>query len=156
MPLNESQTRAPKQIGDFGEALTTYTLIRKGFEVARVDHVGADLIAEKEHHRYAISVKTRFYRAESRVTRAVVITNDNLRKLKYFAEQFGMVPVVSFVFILVAEDIMHLTMFRSSIINEVMKSTTRGYRKNIDELVKDEKVDYSYWHERQIGTSNFT
>ena len=42
-----TQTRAPKLIGDFGEGLVTYALIRKGFEVAVVDHVGADLIAEK-------------------------------------------------------------------------------------------------------------
>ncbi len=32
------QTRAPKQLGDFGEGLVTYALIRKGFEVACVDH----------------------------------------------------------------------------------------------------------------------
>ena len=155
MPLNENQTRAPKQIGDFGEALTTYTLIRKGFEVARVDHVGADLIAEKDHHRFALSVKTRFYRAESRETRAVFITNDNLKKLKIFAEQFGMVPLLSFAFILVADDIMHIAMFHSANIGEVMKPTTSGYRRNVDELVKEEKVDYSFWYEKQIGSSNF-
>jgi hypothetical protein len=80
-------------------------------------------------------------RAESRETRAVVITNDNLKKLKSFAEQFGMVPLLSFVIILVADDIMHLAMFHSAIIGEVMKPTTRGYRRNIDELVKEEKVD---------------
>ena len=38
------QTRAPKLLGDFGEVLATYALIRKGFEVAVVGHVGADLI----------------------------------------------------------------------------------------------------------------
>ena len=42
------RTRAPKQLGDFGESLVTYTLIKKGYEVAYVDHVGADLIAEKK------------------------------------------------------------------------------------------------------------
>jgi len=54
MPLNETQTRTPKHIGNFGESFTTYTLIRKDFEVAQVDHVGADLIAEKAGQRFAI------------------------------------------------------------------------------------------------------
>ena len=52
------QTRSPKLIGDFGEGLVTYALIRGGYEVAQVDHVGADLIAEKEGRRIAVSVKT--------------------------------------------------------------------------------------------------
>lgn len=41
------QTRAPQQLGDFGEGLVTYALIRKEYEIAFVGHVGADLIAEK-------------------------------------------------------------------------------------------------------------
>lgn len=40
-------SRAPKQLGDFGEGLVTYALIRKGLEVECVGHVGADLIAQK-------------------------------------------------------------------------------------------------------------
>lgn len=56
-----TQTRASKQLGDFGEGLVTYTLVRKDFEVAYVDHIGADLIAEKGGKRYAISVKIRLF-----------------------------------------------------------------------------------------------
>lgn len=47
-PSKYQPSRASKQLGDFGEGLVTYTLIRKGFEVACVDHVGADLIAERD------------------------------------------------------------------------------------------------------------
>jgi hypothetical protein len=49
-------TRAPKLLGDFGEGLITYLLIRKGFEVAYVDHVGADLIAERSGELWAVLV----------------------------------------------------------------------------------------------------
>lgn len=44
---HNNQSRAPKLIGDFGEGLVTYALIRGGYEVAHVDHEGADLIAVK-------------------------------------------------------------------------------------------------------------
>ena len=53
--MDNKHSRAPKLLGDFGEGLVTYTLIRKGFEVAFVDHVGADLIAEKDDYRIAVS-----------------------------------------------------------------------------------------------------
>jgi hypothetical protein len=43
-PTEDRQhSRAAKQLGNFGEGLVTYNLIRKGFEVAYVDHVGAAL-----------------------------------------------------------------------------------------------------------------
>jgi hypothetical protein len=87
---NLPQTRSPKQLGDFGEGLVTYTLIRKEFEVAYVDRVGADLIAEKAGRRIAVSVKTRLFRPKSKESRMVVVDLSNIKKLKYFSEQFGM------------------------------------------------------------------
>jgi len=38
-------TRHSKITGDFAEALVLYWLSRSGFECARVDHTGIDLIA---------------------------------------------------------------------------------------------------------------
>ena len=86
-----AQSRAPKLIGDFGEGLVTYALIRKGYEVACVDHVGADLIAEKHGSRFAVSVKTRLFKIGSKENRGFVVEYQHLHKLDHFARQFGMV-----------------------------------------------------------------
>ena len=87
---SSDQTRAPKHIGDFGEGLVTYAFVRKEFEVAKVDHVGADLIAEYDCKRFAVSVKTRYYRPGSVETRAALLSHDDIKKLNHFAKQFGL------------------------------------------------------------------
>lgn len=88
--LNDNnQTRAPKLIGDFGEGLVTYALIRGGYEVAHVDHVGTDLIAEKNSERIAISVKTRNRNTDTKESDMVVISYDNINKLKFFLNSLG-------------------------------------------------------------------
>lgn len=71
------QTRTPKQIGDFGEGLVTYALIRKEYEIAYVDHVGADLIAEKDGSRFAVSVKTRLFRPGSTESLGFVVERNH-------------------------------------------------------------------------------
>ncbi len=57
----EKSTRHAKITGDFGEAVVLYWLSRSGFECARVDHTGIDLIAKRprSEERLGISVKTR-------------------------------------------------------------------------------------------------
>ena len=47
--------------GDFGESILLYLLSRHGFECARVDHTGIDLIARRPNSRevLGISVKSR-------------------------------------------------------------------------------------------------
>jgi Holliday junction resolvase-like predicted endonuclease len=52
-------TRHAKIAGDFGEMLVLYWLSKSGFECARVDHTGIDLIAAKPNQRLGISVKSR-------------------------------------------------------------------------------------------------
>jgi len=86
-PAQDRQySRASKQLGNFGEGLVTYNLIRKGFEVAHVDHVGADLIAERQSLRIAVSVKTRMFKSGSVESRGIVIEDDHLLRLNHFAE----------------------------------------------------------------------
>ncbi|MCL4788727.1 MAG: hypothetical protein KJ070_18355, partial [Verrucomicrobia bacterium] len=60
MEINKS-SRHSKIAGDFGETLGLYWLSKHGFECARVDHTGIDLIALNPHtnERMGISVKTR-------------------------------------------------------------------------------------------------
>jgi Holliday junction resolvase-like predicted endonuclease len=57
----EKSSRHAKITGDFGEALVLYWLSRSGFECARVDHTGIDLLAKRPRsdERLGISVKTR-------------------------------------------------------------------------------------------------
>ncbi|WP_348944421.1 hypothetical protein ABHF33_13445 [Chitinibacter sp. FCG-7] len=113
MPKLTEQSRAPKLIGDFGEGLVTYALIKGGYEVAHVDHVGADLIAEKKGARIAVSVKTRNRNTETHESDMVVITHDNIKKLEFFASQFGgMEPVFAQVICHAKLNCIHLFMIK--------------------------------------------
>ena len=63
--MDGKDDRWPKQFGDFAECLAMYVLGQlKNMSVARIDHVGADLIAAKREDkriRYAVSVKIRVF-----------------------------------------------------------------------------------------------
>ena len=96
--MSESDpSREPKQLGDFGESLVTYDFIRKGYKVAVVDHVGADLICSKKGSgkRYAVSVKTRWFRPDSNESRMFNIEKKHLEKLEKFSEWFNLEPLFS-------------------------------------------------------------
>ena len=95
-----------RQLGDAGEYLLTMFLgQQKKFKVARVDHVGADLIAaDSEGNRYAISVKTRqkpSYTYEELYTNGKSRKNPKheLGKLQDFADKYNMIPVVACIFV---------------------------------------------------------
>jgi Holliday junction resolvase len=154
------QTRSPKQMGDFGEGLVTYALIRKGFEVAYVDHVGADLIAEKAGKRIAVSVKTRLFRPGSTESRMMVFEFSALDKLQNFAQQFGMDPVFAQVVCLADDRIIHLFMIRVEEIPQVLPKVGNGYsirfsNKRIKDLTNNDLVDYCCWKDENIGGYDF-
>ena len=157
MVLNmEKQTRAPKQLGDFGEGLVTYALIKKGYEVAYVDHVGADLIAEKDGKRYAISVKFRLFREGSKESRMITIKNDHIEKLENFSKQFGMISIFAQVISIVDDEKIHLFVISIEDLKEILKMTKNGYslrfgRKNIQNLINDKRVEYCAWQEERCG-----
>jgi Holliday junction resolvase len=157
----ERDTRAPKQLGDFGEGFVTYVLIRKGFEVANVDHVGADLIAEKDKIRFAISVKTRLFKKGSKESREIVIEDSHIHKLTAFAEKFGMDgSVFAQVVCLADEGVIHLFMLPISKIG-ALKKVKHGYvlnfgRKSLEGLIAKKEIDYSCWANEKIGNKNFS
>jgi hypothetical protein len=156
MPTKK-QTRSPKQLGDFGEGLVTYALIRKKFEVAYVDHVGADLIAEKSGRRIAISVKTRLFRPGSKESRMIMVYSSGIKKLENFSEQFERKPVFAQVICFADEKIIHLLMIRTSDIKNVLPEIKNGYsirfgNKNFNQLIQNPKIDYSSWKNEQIGS----
>lgn len=93
-----------RQFGDFGEYFVMMLLGRlKHYKVARVDHVGADLIAtDLKGKTYAISVKTNqmeTYSFEENYTTGKIPKHE-LGKLADFAEKYPkMIPAVACVFI---------------------------------------------------------
>ena len=155
------QTRAPKQLGDFGEGLVTYALIRKGFEVAYVDHVGADLIAEKCRSRFAISVKTRLFKIGSKESLAFQAEYQHLDKLAHFASQFGMIPVFAFVVCIADEHAIHLILARVEDIRNGLPKTKHGYafrfaKSTRQKLFELPFVDHSHWSDETIGEMDFS
>jgi len=155
----DTNTRAAKRIGDFGEGLVTYALIRKGFEVARVDDVGADLIATRHGQRFAISVKARLFRPESKESHVTVIESDHVQKLRIFAERFGMVALLAQVICLADQGIIHLFVFQAEELDEVLPTVKNGHSvrfgsRHIEALSSHPAVDYSCWRE-QLAVSNW-
>ena len=158
--MNQKQTRAPKQIGDFGEGLVTYALIRKGYEVACVDHVGADLIAEKNGNRIAISVKTRLFRPGITESKMFCIEHSHIEKLKHFSKQFNLEPVFSLVVCLADQKEIHLITTKVSNIPKVFNKIMHGFsvkfsEKHIPAIKDNPLIDYSYWGNEEIGTKEF-
>jgi Holliday junction resolvase-like predicted endonuclease len=154
------QTRAPKQIGDFGEGLVTYALIRKGYEVAYVDHVGADLIAEKEGNRIAISVKTRLFKHGSTESKMFCIEHSHLEKLETFSEQFALQPVFALVVCLADNREIHLITLKTTDIPTVFHEIQHGFsvlfsEKHLLHIKENPLVDYSFWGSEEIGKKDF-
>jgi hypothetical protein len=91
-------SRHSKITGDFAEALVLYWLSRDGFECARIDHTGIDLLARNRHTHelMGISVKSRS-RFVGTETRVVNIPRDNLHKARAACEAFGSTPHFAFV-----------------------------------------------------------
>ena len=90
----EKSSRHAKITGDFGEALVLYWLSRSGFECARVDHTGIDLIAKRPRsdERLGISVKSRS-RAPGTETSSVNIGHpQDLAKVVAACHAFQCVP----------------------------------------------------------------
>ncbi|KAA1258945.1 hypothetical protein LF1_14690 [Rubripirellula obstinata] len=158
--LDSKNSRAPKQLGDFGEGLVTYTLIRKGFEVACVDHVGADLIAQREHSKIAVSVKTRMFRQGSVESRGVVFEFSHLNKLEHFAQRFDLDPVLALAVCMADDGTIHLFIMRVADIRLKLKAVKHGYRfqfskKHLPNTIALPFVDYSCWSNEQIGQGLF-
>jgi len=137
-----------------------YALIRKGYEVACVDHVGADLIAEKNGHRIAVSVKTRLFRPGITESKMYCIEKTHIEKLKHFSEQFNLEPVFSFVVCLADQKEIHLIIIKVSDIPKIFNEIMHGFsvkfsEKHIETIKSNPLVDYSYWGNEQIGTKEF-
>lgn len=92
-------TRHAKITGDFGESAILYYLSLCGFECARVDHTGIDLIARSARlpRAYGISVKARS-RAPGTEATALNLYKRDFPKLEAACDAFGCIPYVGLVF----------------------------------------------------------
>ena len=91
-------SRHSKITGDFAEGLVLYWLSKHGFESARVDHTGLDLIARNPHTNelMGISVKARSRNVGTENT-VLSVDRDNIEKLNAACKAFGCVPYFAFV-----------------------------------------------------------
>lgn len=95
----EKSTRHVKITGDFGEAAILYYLSTSGFECARVDHTGIDLIARSatQPRPWGISVKARS-RAPGTESTHLNLYKKDFPKLEAACKAFGCIPYVGLVF----------------------------------------------------------
>lgn len=98
MMTPEKSSRHSKITGDFAEHLILYWLSKYGFECARVDHVGIDLLARnpKTNELMGISVKARS-RNLGKEGQYLSIPNDNFVKIEMACNAFGCVPYFALV-----------------------------------------------------------
>ena len=91
MKINKS-SRHSKITGDFAENLILYWLSKYGFECAKVDHTGIDLIARNPitDELMGISVKSRS-RNEGKEGQYLSIPNDNFEKADNACKAFNCV-----------------------------------------------------------------
>ena len=91
-------TRHAKITGDFAEAVVLYWLSKYGFECARVDHTGINLIARnpRTEEIMGISVMSRC-RREGSEDEYLSIPNDNFAKAEAACRAFGCVPYFAIV-----------------------------------------------------------
>jgi hypothetical protein len=89
----KKSTRHSKITGDFAEALVLYWFSKYGYECARIDHTGIDLIARDPGgpEVMGISVKSRS-RYEGTEKVSVNLPPDGFEKARRACEAFGCVP----------------------------------------------------------------
>src|SRR6185295_6261025 len=97
MKLTKS-SRHSKITGDFGEAIVLYLLSRHGFECARVDHTGIDLIARRPDSKevLGISVKSRS-RQTGTENSHLALPHEGFVKAKAACDAFGCTPYIALV-----------------------------------------------------------
>ncbi|NLI97567.1 hypothetical protein GX441_02775 [bacterium] len=95
--MNEKQ-QTPENFRRFWRNLVLYWLSKNGFECARVDHTGIDLIARnpKTKELAGISVKSRT-RKHGTETEGIYIDNDEFEKVQKACKAFGCIPYYALV-----------------------------------------------------------
>jgi len=118
-------SRHSKITGDFAEALVLYWLSKYGFECARVDHTGIDLLARnpKTNELIGVSIKSRC-RIAGTEEDVVNIPADNFRKAKLACDAFGCLPY--FAIVVDAGEVMRGFILPMNIFLELCPPTQKG------------------------------
>jgi hypothetical protein len=97
LEINKS-SRHTKITADFSENLVLYWLSKYGFECARIDHTGIDLIASNLNtkERMGISVKARS-RSMGKESEYIKIKRSDIEKINNACEAFGCAPYFAIV-----------------------------------------------------------
>ena len=145
-------TPAPHHVGAFGEGLVAFARARDRWWVARVDTIGADLIAERDGKRIAISVKTRRFPKDSQESRMVPISDQDVAKLREFSSRFGFEPWWAQVLCLEDTCEVHLLQFPISYVEKLPKTrigaSLRFSPKQIGAHALDFSVSHTIWREQ--------
>ena len=155
MITNNKISRASKQLGDFGEGLVNYILIRKKHEVAYVDHVGADLISAFENKQYGISVKTRLFKSGSKESKMFTVEESHISKLEDFCNMFKLKPLFSIAVCLADLNKIYVIIVSIKDLKKTLKKTKNGYsigfnEKDIIGYKKNKAFDVSEWENESI------
>jgi len=141
MPEINKSSRHSKITGDFAEGLVLYWLSKHGFETARVDHTGIDLIARNPitNELMGISVKSRS-RSPGTEKEYINIPNGNFEKVNKACDAFGCVPY----FAIVADAKDNIIVFivsQAKLLKLHPMGQTISMWKMSDQNIKDYKLD---------------
>ena len=123
---------------------------------------GADLIAEKNKNRFAVSVKTRLFRENSTESLVFVVDEQHLKKLEHFAIQFGnMIPLFALVVCIANENTIHLIISRTDELRKNLPKVKFGYSLRFTKTMREKLInmpfiDYSCWANEKLGDKDFT
>jgi Holliday junction resolvase-like predicted endonuclease len=94
----QKSSRHSKITGDFAEALVLYWLSKYGFECARVDHTGIDLLARNPHTKelMGVSVKARS-RDLRHADESITLAADSFDKAQAACRAFDCIPYFAIV-----------------------------------------------------------
>ena len=157
--INKS-SRHSKITGDFAEGLVLYWLSKHGFETARVDHTGIDLIARNPHNNelMGISVKSRSRQIGTEKD-YLGIPNENFEKVDKTCEAFGCVPYFAIlidaidtitIYILRKEKLIELNPMGKTISAWKMgEKYTEKYKAENDIMIIEFKYETHNWWQRE-------
>ena len=139
----KKSTRHSKIAGEFGEALVLYLLSKYGFECAKVDHTGIDLIAANldTNEVMGISVKSRT-RLEGKETDSVTIPGDDFDKIDEACKAFHCSPY--FAIVVDAKDLIKIFITSKSHLLELFPKKAGCYwkmsRSHLEKYADDVQV----------------
>jgi hypothetical protein len=130
-------TRHAKIAGDFGESLVLYWLSKHGFECAKIDHTGIDLIASRTgtKERFGISVKARTRLVGTERTN-LIMSRSHFVGIEKACHAFGLKPYLAIV--VEAGEVIHAYIMPLALAQKHCTSKADHYWK----MTEDSKAKY--------------